>query len=237
MTSAGVACVIDRWRSERRWWAARVPWFFLLITLAFLYTTARIIIEKPVGLQIAGCFILAIIVSSVISRAKRSTELRFAGFEFADASSKFLWDSIKHLEWQVLVPHRPGRRALASKEESIRQEHRIAPEVPIVFIEAELGDPSDFYQRPRLEVRSEGGRFTIRVTRCVSIPHVIAAIGLELARSGRPPEIHFGWSDESPVAANLNFLLFGEGNIPWMVRELIRKAEPNPERQPRIIVG
>jgi hypothetical protein len=180
---------------------------------------------------------LAIIVSSVISRAKRSTELRFAGFEFADASSKFLWDSIKHLEWQVLVPHRPGRRALASKEESIRQEHRIAPEVPIVFIEAELGDPSDFYQRPRLEVRSEGGRFTIRVTRCVSIPHVIAAIGLELARSGRPPEIHFGWSDESPVAANLNFLLFGEGNIPWMVRELIRKAEPNPERQPRIIVG
>jgi hypothetical protein len=37
--------------------------------------------------------------------------------------------------------------------------------------------------------------------------------------------------------ANLNFILFGQGNIPWMVRELIRKAEPRPERQPRVFIG
>jgi len=62
----------------------------------------------------------------------------------------------------------------------------------------------------------------------VSVAHVLAAIALEMARIGRPPELHFGWSNESPLAANLNFLLFGEGNIPWMVRALLRKAEPNP---------
>jgi hypothetical protein len=39
------------------------------------------------------------------------------------------------------------------------------------------------------------------------------------------------------MAANLNFVLFGEGNVPWLVRELIRKAEPDPARQPRIIIG
>jgi hypothetical protein len=66
---------------------------------------------------------------------------------------------------------------------------------------------------------------------------VIAAIALELSKVGKPPEIHFGWSNERPIAANLNFLLFGQGNIPWMVRDLIRKAEPNPDRQPPTIIG
>jgi len=31
--------------------------------------------------------------------------------------------------------------------------------------------------------------------------------------------------------------LFGEGNVPWMVKELVSKAQPNPEKQPRIIIG
>ena len=77
----------------------------------------------------------------------------------------------------------------------------------------------------------------LRVSQCTSIAHVIATIGLELSKHGTPPEIHFGWSSESPLAANLDFLLFGEGNVPWLVRELILKAEPHPERQPRVIIG
>ena len=36
---------------------------------------------------------------------------------------------------------------------------------------------------------------------------------------------------------DVGFFLFGEGNVPWRVRELIRKAEPNPERRPQVIVG
>ncbi len=31
--------------------------------------------------------------------------------------------------------------------------------------------------------------------------------------------------------------IIGEGNVPWMVRELILQAEPHPERQPRIVIG
>jgi hypothetical protein len=163
--------------------------------------------------------------------------MRFTGFQFVDEQSRFLWDSMKHLEFPVLVPHRPGHRSLLEKEAIIRAEHRLGPEVPIVFLEAELGDPSEFYQTPVMELKEEQGRYIIRVTHCASIPHVIAAILLELSKVGKPPELHFGWSNESPLAANLSFLLFGEGNIPWLVRELIRKAEPDPERQPRIIIG
>jgi len=119
----------------------------------------------------------------------------------------------------------------------IRKEHRLSSEVPIVFIEANLGDTSDFYQTPLVEVLQEEGSFILRVKKCASIAHSIAALALELSKSGQPPEIHFGWSDENPLAANIGFLLFGEGNVPWIVRELIRHAEPNPARQPRVVIG
>ena len=113
----------------------------------------------------------------------------------------------------------------------------LPPEVPIVFVEAELGDPSDFGHAPRMEVIETEGKFIIRITRCVSIAHAVAAAALELSAVGKPPEIHFGWSDESPMAASFGFLLFGEGNVPWMVRALINKVQPDAERQPRVVIG
>jgi hypothetical protein len=173
----------------------------------------------------------------MISRTLRSTELRFLHFEYVNNETHFLWDTLKHLEFPVLVPHRPGRQTLESKEEQIRATHRLGPETPIVFVEAILGDTSEFYHSPLMEIREDEGRFIIRVTRCASIAHVVATIALELSKLGKPPEIHFGWSDESPMAANLRFVLFGEGNVPWMVRELIRRAEPNDENRPGVFIG
>ena len=237
ITSACVANVIDVWRSRSRFWLFRVPWGFLLITLVFVYTTLANIVERPVGLFIASWFILAIVVSSVVSRLWRSTEWRFEGWRFADDHSHFLWDSLRHLEFPVLVPHRPGGRSLKEKEEIIRKEHRLGPEVPVVFVEAYLGDPSEFYFSPVMEVKQEEGAFIIKVFRCASIAHTLAAVALELSKTGQPPEIHFGWSNESPIAANIGFLLFGEGNVPWMVRELIQDVEPRPEHQPRVVIG
>src|SRR4029453_9973324 len=117
------------------------------------------------------------------------------------------------------VPARPRHTSLGVKEATLRRDHRIDKDVPIVFIEATLGDASDFYQTPVMEVKREEDRFLLRVTHCASVAHTIAALALELSKGGQPPEIHFGWSMESPIAANLNFLLFGEGNVPWMVRE------------------
>ena len=235
--SACVATVIDLYRERVGSWIWRIPWGYLAITIVFVYTAGANMIERPDGIKIASWFILAIICSSFASRIKRTTELRFIGFEFADLSSKFLWDSLKHLEFPVLVPHRPGRRGLKEKEATIRERHRLGPDVPIVFIEAELGDPSEFQQMPLMEIAEEDGRFIISVKRCASIAHVIASIALELSRVGSPPEIHFGWSGEDPLGAAFGFFLFGEGNVPVRVRELICKAEPNPERQPNVFLG
>lgn len=238
MSSACLATLIDRWRQSRfKFWPLRLNWPYAVITAVFFYTTLANIIEKPTGLMIASWFILAVVVLSIVSRFYRSKELRLQGFDFVDEHSRFLWDSMKMFEFPVLVPHRPGTRSLQEKEVQIRKEHRLSPEVPIVFIEAKLGDTSDFYQTPVIEVLHDQGSFILRVQKCASIAHSIAALALELSKTGQPPEIHFGWSDENPMTANIGFLLFGEGNVPWMVRELIQDAQPDPARQPKVIIG
>ena len=35
----------------------------------------------------------------------------------------------------------------------------------------------------------------IRVTGCVSVPHAIAAIALEMSKHSKPPNLHFGWPE------------------------------------------
>ena len=187
---------------------------------------------------IASCFIGTVFVSSLISRWQRSTELRLDHFRFINNESHFLWDALRHLEFPYLVPHRVGgARKLAEKEEEIRRVHHLEVAVPIVFVEATLGDVSEFYHSPTIEVTEEEGRFLIRVSNCASIAHTLASIALELSKSGTPPELHFGWSDENPLSMSLGFVLFGEGNVPWMVRGLVRKAQPDPAKQPRVIIG
>jgi hypothetical protein len=237
ISSACLATVFDITKKRTGLWITRVPWHYVLIAGVFVYMTTDIIVAKPDGIKIAGAFIIAVVLSSMTSRILRSTELRLVRLEFVDDYSKFLWDTLRHLEFPVLVPHRPGRRSLELKEEDIRREHRLDADVPIVFVEAELGDTSQFMHTPLVSILQEQGRFIIRVTRSASIAHVIATLALELSKVGKPPEVHFGWSDESPLAANLRFVLFGEGNVPWLVHELIGKAEPNPDRRPRVVIG
>ena len=128
--------------------------------------------------------------------------------------------------------------SLADKRRTLLRDYRLAADEEVLFVEATLGDPSDFYQRPLMSVEREDGIEVVRVSHCVSVAHVLAAICLEMCDDeAPPPEIIFGWSNEAPLAANLNFLLLGEGNVPWMVRELVLNAGLEPHRQPRILIG
>jgi hypothetical protein len=238
ITSACVATVIDKYQRREGPWYRRFSWMYAAITAVFVYTTIANEIEKHFqGLTIASFFILTILVTSFWSRYARSRELRFAGFKLADPESRFLWDTIRHLELTILVPHRPGRRSLANKEAQIRREHRIPRDLMIVFVEVELADASDFVNEPEMKIQQEEGRYVMKISGAASISHTLAALALEMAKVGRPPEIHFGWTDETPVSGTLGFLLFGEGNVPWMVRELIRKAEPDEAKRPIIIIA
>lgn len=234
---ASLATTMDRWHSRRRFWLFRMPWWSLLITLVFLTATVVVVVTTPSGLVIAMGFLGVIVLTSIVSRAARSDEVRTAGFEMCDEVSRLLWDSLKMLEFPVLVPHRPGRHERDLKEETIRHDHQLDPNMEMVFLEIHVADASEFYQVLQIEVLREGARFVIRVMRCASVPHAIAAVALELSRAGKPPAIHFGWSELSLLQASWSYLVFGEGNVPWKVRELIDQQEPKPERRPRVVVG
>jgi len=238
LTGAAFAALLDlgkRWRGSKLRPFVVAP--FGLIFGFFLSMLLLSVVVHRSGLVIALSFVATILFSSVISRWARSTELRFLAFEFDDQRSEARWEEIRRLEFQVLVPHRPGLYSLAEKDRDVRLKHRIAADVYLVFIEVFLDDPSNFHHEPLMRIDREGELEVIRVSRAASVSHVIAAIGLEFCCVGRPPEIIFGWSQETPLAANLNFLLLGEGNIPWMVQALVSKARLGPDRRPRIVVG
>ena len=237
MSGAAVAAFLHRRQSRRGRRFVITSWYFLFCGMVFFLAMAEAIWDEPAGLQIAVWFILAILVTSLVSRYLRTMEIRCSGFRFTDNQSRFLWESLVAMEFPILIAHRPGEHSIDEKEKEMRRWHRLGPETSLVFLEVHLGDTSDFSPIPLLCVTQEDGRFIIRITECASVPHTIAAAALELSKCGRPPEIHFGWSHESPLAANLHFVLFGGGNIPWLVAELMRRAEPNPERRPRVIVG
>src|SRR5207244_334653 len=148
-----------------------------------------------------------VLVSSILTRFYRSTELRFQGFDFADNEAQHAYEKLKTADFPILVPHRPGFVSIADKEREIRARHRLGADTPLVFIAAELGDSSEFFLRPRLLVQREDGRVVIHVRHCASLAHVITAIAIDMSRVGVAPEVHFGWSAENPITANLNFVL------------------------------
>lgn len=236
IANACAVSAIDRWR-RGGFWLFRVPWLFGPVALFFTGLTVAFLVQNPSGLPIAACFTAIIFVTAVVSRAVRVRELRTIGFEFIDEKSKQLWDELKYLDFPVLVPHRPGRNERADREVSIRREHQLAPDVTIVFMEIHVEDASDFFQDLRVEVFREDNRHVIKVSRCVSVAHAIASVALEMSRCSKPPALHFGWPDMSLLEASWSYLVFGAGNIPWRVRELLHREAPDPEHLPRVIVG
>jgi hypothetical protein len=211
--------------------------YFSFVAFIFVTTMLAVAMGSAAGLGIALCFIFAILTMSILSRAWRADELRTMGYEFKDEQSKFLWDSLRLADFPILVPVHPGLTNHDYVEMEIRAQHQLAREADIVFLEIEIDDPSDFFQTLILEVARQENRYFIKVTNGVSVAHAIAAVALEMSRYSKPPGLHFGWPERDMLSASWSYLAFGAGNIPWKVRELIHRAESDPTKRPRVIVG
>jgi hypothetical protein len=237
---AALAATVDvaKRRAEAGWHKLfRVPPLFVLALAVFATCAASVAWDRPVGAAVAGAFIVLVVALSIATRAWRSTEFRFESFDFADPRSAHEWQKLQASDLPVLVPIRPGQKDLREKEIEVRLRHRIPGTVPVMFVVAELADPSDFQNRPLIRIAPENGRIVIHITRCCSIPHALAAAAIDLAKAGAVPEVHFGWSAENPVTANLHFVLFGMGNVPWMVYTLIRRADVPEDRKPHVVIA
>ena len=84
MSSAALAVAISAWRQVARW----VPFF--AIAAVFFYTTVTNVVERPEGIKIAAIFIVTIVVTSLISRVLRSTELRVHGVDADPLAQSFI---------------------------------------------------------------------------------------------------------------------------------------------------
>ena len=244
MTSAAIATLVDishkplptdgRGILGRR---ASLAYFFV-VCLVFIYTTIANMIERPDGIIIASIFIGCVLAISIFSRFWRAEEMRLKEFRFADDAARMLWTDIcLDGTFQVLVPHRPGQRSLAEKEAEIRRKHRIPQGVPIVFLEVHYGDTSDFENAPIIGVRQEGDFFVITAHDCVSVSHTIVQLAMEMTKNGSPLDIVFGWSKGHRLRLALDFLLFGRGDVPNRVVDLLDDAIADPDKRPTVIVG
>jgi hypothetical protein len=232
MGSAALAVTLARWREGRSWTG------YLVLTLIFIYTTAVNIIERPEGLKIAATFIIGIIVTSLVSRVMRSTELRVQGIEADDTAKAFLQEAAGAP--LRIIANRPDTGLPSEYEYKLREareSHHLGPSERVLFIEVRPGDVSKFSDTLRVQGVDIGGH---HVLRCVSpaIPNAIAAV-LLYARdaTGKIPHAYFGWTEGNPIVYLLKFLAFGEGDTAPVTREVLRQAEPDPLKRPRIHVG
>lgn len=234
MTSAAVAVSISAWRRREGVWIA-----FAVITFIFVYTTLVGIIEQPSGIKIASFFIFAIIATSFISRAMRSTEIRIDKIELDPAAQAFI-DDLNDAGEIRIVTNRRETGDIAEyrfKEHEKRVDNHIPSTDPVVFYEIETGDASEF--KGKLFIRGvDVDGYRILRTQAPAVPNAIAAFLLYIRdRTGKIPHVYFGWSEGNPIMYLARYILFGEGDTAPVTREILRQAEDDPEMRPNVHVG
>ncbi|MEV7007013.1 amino acid transporter [Streptosporangium sp. NPDC051022] len=233
--SAALAVTLSAHRRGDR----RAAVTFGAITLLLVYTTAANILERPEGIKIASFFIGSIIVTSFASRATRSFELRVDEVILEPAARSFVEEAARSGQL-LLVASNPAPRdhlSLREKERRARELHNLPRDVPVLLLEVTVTDASEFSSTLTVGgVERDGCR--VLTVQSPSIANAIAALLLYLRdHTGRMPQIFFHWAEGNPVVAMLRYLVLGEGDVPPTTREILRKAEPHPERRPRIHIG
>ncbi len=235
ITSAAIAATITIWQSAPRWRG-----YFAVVSFVFVYTSFANMSEKPEGVQIALFFIASVLVSSMISRAIRSTELRVDKLEMDEKALQFINESLNSHQGEIrLLAHKYGMKDLKEKERIARLLHSIqSEEGDFIFLEVELSDSSKFSEDLlRVKGIEEGG---YKILRCANpaVPNAIAAILLDIRdRTHKIPNVYFGWTQGHPIASTFKYIFLGEGETATLTREILRSAEPYEERRPLVHVG
>ena len=235
MTSAATAVTLSTYRRRQRGRTIA----FGVIALIFVYTTIANVVERPDGVKIAACFIAGILLISLLSRLYRAFELRVDNVDADEVATTFMRECRRR---QIrLVANEPGRRDTREYSDKIAQilaDNDMADDRDIIFLEVTVIDASDF--ETDLHVRGEvlHHRYRVLTVESSSVPSAIAALLLYIRdTSGRRPHVYFEWTEGNPVANFIRYLIFGQGEVAPVTREMIRQAEPDRSRRPHVHVG
>jgi hypothetical protein len=236
MTSAAIAVTL----TARRGGSRPAALGFATVAVVASYATVANIVEQPTGIMIALISIATIIFFSLVSRVQRSTELRQERIEIDDTAQRFIEDAKTRDEIHVVAHRRrptDDPRVYAAKLDEQREDNNIPREEPVLFLEVHVEDASEFEDVLEVSAEDVGGYRVLRAQSSV-VPNAIAAFLLYLRdTTGKTPHCYFGWTEGNPIVYLFRYLLFGEGDTAPVTHEVLREAEPDPERRPIIHVG
>ncbi|WP_031101053.1 APC family permease [Streptomyces sp. NRRL S-15] len=233
--SAAIAVTIAARKAGQRGWTIG----FGVISAVFLYTTVVNVIERPDGVKIGACFIVGIILISLLSRLGRAFELRVTHIELDETAERFVQDISRRTA--RFIANEPDNRDAAEyrdKIEQIRADNDLPTSEDFVFAEVTVADPSEF--EAGLTVRGEvlHGRYRVLTIESSSVPNALAALLLHVRdTTGTRPHIYFEWTEGNPFTNFLRFFLLGQGEVAPVTREVLREAEADRNRRPRVHVG
>src|SRR5215207_9655179 len=173
MTSAAIAVTLVSLRRGSK----GAAFAFGSVALVFLYALAANEIQRPDGIIISLFFVGAIIFTSLISRVQRSTELRQERIEVDETAQRFINEAVaSEGELHIVANRRQtgDEHEYRLKEREQHEDNHIPPGEPILILEVDIDDPSDFADV--LEVRGVevAGYRVIRIQSSV-VPNAIAA--------------------------------------------------------------
>jgi hypothetical protein len=235
IASASIAVFLSRVRMRNR---PETIWFGVVM-LIFLYALGNTIVENPSGLKMAAAFFVMIVVISLVSRVMRSTELRATEVQLDDTAERFIREAARQGPIRLIANHPDERntREYLLKEREEREASHIPSGDPVLFLEVTVRDPSDFAADVCVWGEEIAGFRVLKVD-SASVPNGLAATLLAIRdRTGQKPHAYFGWTEGNPLKYLARFVIFGEGDIAPVTREILRQTDPDPATRPAIHVG
>lgn len=235
ITSAAFAVTLQ----QRKLGKHRSAFGFGLITLVFVYTLVTNCIERPDGLKVAAFFILGIILVSLASRFRRSTEVRATSVHLSSEAEDLIRSAARDKQVRIIA-HEPQRLTAARyrhKWEHIRASSTLDPSVRPLFLEVIVSNSSDFTEDLTVTAKERHG-FGILEVKASSVPTAVAATLLAIRdQLGVMPHVYFRWTEGAPVRNFVRFVFLGQGEIAPLTREVLREAEPDVTRRPWVHVS
>jgi len=165
--------------------------------------------------------------------------LRVERFEIDATAERFLDEAAAQGTIRIIT-NRPEesdveeyRREMAEH----REDHNLPRKDPILFLEVEVCDASEFANVMKIEGK-QVGRYRVLRAESSAVPNAIAAFLLYLRdRTGKLPHAYFHWGSKNPIGYLFDYVIFGTGDTAPVTREVLRQAEPDEQNRPAIHVG